>query len=292
MRWIAALFVIALTLTVCEPMGTASADPSGGVTAGGDYFDLAVTGTGAGGTSAPGSTAGGGPVSGASSGGGPVSYWIPTCAPILGLSTVSAADGCGGSGIPCGDGGTVGTTYTLAGGVHTNNGMGCIEPTEPGAVTTAAAAPVITPAMILSAFRRIPLPDSEIVVQPPGGETLVNFDTIFSTEAEEDTASVSLLGQLLEFEAFPSSYTWEHGDGSTQTTDHPGRAYAEGVAASRYVSHRYEDAQVTVEPSVDTTWSGRYRLNGGPWLPVAGTVTIEGDPSSLRVVEGQPNLVG
>jgi hypothetical protein len=33
-------------------------------------------------------------------------------------------------------------------------------------------------------------------------------------------------------------------------------------------------------------------VNGGPWLPVPDTVTIEGEPVALEVVEASPILVG
>ena len=58
-----------------------------------------------------------------------------------------------------------------------------------------------------------------------------------------------------------------------------------------YISHQYTDAQVTVQPRVDTTYSARFRVNGGAWQDVAGTVTIDGAPVELRVVEAQPQLV-
>ena len=69
------------------------------------------------------------------------------------------------------------------GGNVTNLGQQCIEPGDPVA---AATAPVLTPGRILEAFRRIPLPEAPLEVQPPGGETLVNLDTILLREQGED----------------------------------------------------------------------------------------------------------
>ncbi|MDQ4052604.1 MAG: hypothetical protein M3237_07870, partial [Actinomycetota bacterium] len=40
----------------------------------------------------------------------------------------------------------------------------------------AAATIQLTPDMVASAFARIPLPPSKLVVQPPNGRTLVNFE--------------------------------------------------------------------------------------------------------------------
>lgn len=235
----------------------------------------------------PGGSGSGGGSTGASD--GPVVGYNPLCEGGGGGTTEEARYGCGGT-VECGNGGTMmgRTIYYPDGSTGTLPPI-CVEPGEEGEGGTA---PVITPGMILAAFERMPLPDSELTLQPPGGETLVNFDTIFSTSNEPETTTITLLGQSLDLEAGATSYEWHHGDGSTQTTDWEGKPFEEGTPMSEFISYRYLDAFETVEPSVDTTWSARYRLNGGPWQPVAGTVTIEGDSASLRVVEGQPNLVG
>jgi hypothetical protein len=60
---------------------------------------------------------------------------------------------------------------------------------------------------------------------------------------------------------------------------------------NQYVSHRYQDAHVTMRPKVDTTYSARFRVDGGAWRDVVGTVTIPGTSVDLRVVEGRPTLV-
>lgn len=45
-------------------------------------------------------------------------------------------------------------------------------------------------------------------------------------------------------------------------------------------------------PSVATTYAAQFRVGGGPWRDVAGTVTIPGTPEGLRVVTARPVLVG
>lgn len=154
------------------------------------------------------------------------------------------------------------------------------------------AAQVLTPAMVLRAFQQVPLPESTLSVQPPGGRTLVNLDTIFSTEAEGFVEAVQLLGRRVELDIRPTSYRWVAGDGTSQVTDWPGRPWAEGVAMEQYVSHVYRDAKVTVRPRVDTTWSARYRVGNGPWRDISESVTIEGEPATLRVLTARPVLVG
>lgn len=145
---------------------------------------------------------------------------------------------------------------------------------------------------VREAFRRTPVPKSELMIQPPDGRTLVNFETILRTEAEQFTRSMNLLGFEVDLEISPSEFRWVHGDGTDQTSSWPGRSYATSipVSSSRYITHSYTQ-KGTVEPRVNTIWTARYRVNGGPWQPVNGTVTIEGDPVDLQILEAVPMLV-
>lgn len=146
--------------------------------------------------------------------------------------------------------------------------------------------PRITPALVLNEIRRIGLPELEARTQPEG-KTLVNFDTIFYTQAEPFTATVTLLGQQVEIVAEPSEFAWRHGDGSTTTTTGPGAPYP-----SKEVVYRYADAHTTVHPSVDVTYTARFRVNGGPWQDIPETVTIAGPQGDLRISEAAPVLSG
>lgn len=146
--------------------------------------------------------------------------------------------------------------------------------------------PTLTPDIVAHAFRRIPLPRLRLVAQP-SGRTLVNFDTIFHVRAERIRREVTLLGQRVALDIEPSSFSWRWGDGRTSTTTSPGAPYP-----SKSVVHRYLDADVTVRPQVSVTWTARWRVDGGRWAPVAGSVTTTGPAATLRVVEAVPNLSG
>lgn len=148
------------------------------------------------------------------------------------------------------------------------------------------ASPTITPALVSTAFQRIPLPRLRTIAQP-ATKTLVNFDTIFHVEADPLRRDVTLLGQRIELDITPSSFTWTWGDGQSDTTHTPGAAYP-----SRAVVHRYLDADVTVEATVTVTWTARWRVNGGAWADVPGSVRTTGPAATLRVVEAVPNLAG
>ena len=153
--------------------------------------------------------------------------------------------------------------------------------------TPAAPEPAtVTPGDVLTALRRVGLPELTTVVQP-ADRTLVNFDTNFYTEPRPVDLTLTLLDQEVRVEATPASYRWHFGDGTSATTTDPGAAYPELA-----VTHRYADARVTVRPHVETTYTARFRVRGGDWQDVGGTVTATGPPTALRVAEATPLLSG
>ncbi len=156
----------------------------------------------------------------------------------------------------------------------------------PPPVAGAAAPPQVTEGMVLAAFRRIPLPSLRSHSQP-ANKTLINFDTIFFTEAQPLTRNLTLLGQRVRLEIKPSRFEWVHGDGTTDTTSSPGAPYP-----AKDIVYRYADAHRTVEHRVVVTWSAQWSLNGGPLEPVNGTVTTTGPNTPLRVAEASPVLSG
>ena len=145
--------------------------------------------------------------------------------------------------------------------------------------------PKVTPAMVLSALRRVGLPPPTVHVQP-AGKTLVNFDTIFWTEPQPVDLNLTILGQSVEVEADPTSYRWVFGDGAETTTTDPGRPYPH-----KDVTHRYADAEVT-EPHVEAVYTARFRVGAGDWQDIDETVTVPGPVTDLRIVEGTPLLTG
>ena len=151
----------------------------------------------------------------------------------------------------------------------------------------ATEARIITPGQVLQAMRRLTWSTSPMLIQPPGGETLVNFETNFYTDNTDPvTQTVTLLGQRVSIEAMPAEYTWHFDADATVTTADPGSEYP-----NLDITHQYSTAG-TVAPAVDTVYSGRYRIGNGPWASIPGTHTVPGPPASLRVLEATPRLVG
>jgi hypothetical protein len=168
----------------------------------------------------------------------------------------------------------------------------CPEDPEP----TAATPTIDIPGEVLAAFKRVGLPESAITVQPPGGETLVNFKTILSTQAERHQIQVHLDKVNLDvvLEVWPSRFVWHHGDGTTQESTTPGTPWTEGadVDGDGFITHTYTQKLEAAPVSVDTTWAAQFRVAGAAaWRPVNGTVTITGAPVTLAVREASPELV-
>jgi hypothetical protein len=160
-------------------------------------------------------------------------------------------------------------------------------PCTPGAADNAARA---LPALVLQELKHVPLPAPTLSIQPPNGKTLVGLETIFSTKVEPFTRTLTLLGQQVTLRIKPSSFLWHHGDGTSQTTDWAGKAWDhDSPDIDGYLTHTFEHTG-TVRPSVEVTWSAEYRVGGGAWQTVNGTVTRAGAPVPLQVLEGQPVL--
>jgi len=177
------------------------------------------------------------------------------------------------------------------GGVETS-APGC--PSDPPRTVTTP--PIDIPGEALKEFKKIELPESKINVQPPGGETLVNFKTILSTQAERHQVTVSLKNVNIDLvlEVWPSHFLWKHGDGTTQESTHAGLMWTEGadVDGEGFITHIYTKTLKAAQVSVDTTWSAQFKVVSAPdWRPVNGTVTKVGEAVPLTVREATPELV-
>lgn len=140
--------------------------------------------------------------------------------------------------------------------------------------------------LVIREFHRLSWPGSTLSVQPPGGRTLVNLRTIFFTTNTEPTVqTVRLVGKQVEIEATPTEYTWHFGDGTSRATTSPGRPYPDEDVVHTFAR------KGAVSARVDTTYRGRYRLDGGPWMDIPEPHTVAGQSVRLQVLEARPHLV-
>lgn len=90
----------------------------------------------------------------------------------------------------------------------------------------------------------------------------------------------------MDLHIWPSRFDWRFGDGASMTTTRAGSAYPD-----LDITHDYLRA-ASVSPQVDTTYAAQFRVDGGAWRDVPGTVTIAGNPVDLQVLTARPELVG
>jgi hypothetical protein len=163
----------------------------------------------------------------------------------------------------------------------------CDLPPDPAVpAQEAPVAPAVAPGLVERAFRSIDLPASELIIQPPHGRTLVNFDTNFYTEQPAFDRTVTLLGRRVDLRIWPSQFRWLFGDGAELPSTSAGAPYPNLLITHNYLR------KGGVSPRVDTTYAARFRVDGGPWRDVDGTVTVPGEPVRLEVVTARPVLVG
>lgn len=143
----------------------------------------------------------------------------------------------------------------------------------------------VTPGHVAVAVWSMDLPASELIIQPPDGKTLVNFDTNFYTEPTTIRERLRLLGRDVDVRITAESWTWHFGDGEVLTTTTPGSSYPD-----LEVTHTYL-AKETFEPWLETTYRAEYRIDDGPWQQVSGSAVVPGDPQELQVIGARPVLV-
>jgi hypothetical protein len=143
-------------------------------------------------------------------------------------------------------------------------------------------------ALALREFQdRVRLMKAPLHIQPPNGRTLVNFDTIFWTADPTRTfVDIPILGHRVDLRILPTRYIWRFGDGLQSQTATPGGPYP-----NKDVTHRYAGIG-GVHPSLAVTYRGQYRVDGGPWIDMVGTATVDGPEVELTVVETRAQLVG
>lgn len=193
--------------------------------------------------------------------------------------------------LQCADGTPMKEYYFInADGTHGETRTVCPgDPAEPDPATVVTPP---TPDEIYTAFTAVAPSKAELSIQPPNGQTLVNFETIFSTAAEAFTTDKIGLGKgfTVVFEVRPTAFTWHFGDGTTLETDWPGKPWSKGADVSKLITHVYTDTK-PVKASVTTTWGATVRLNGGAAVPVRGTVNVTSPDIGLEILEAQPQLV-
>jgi hypothetical protein len=143
--------------------------------------------------------------------------------------------------------------------------------------------------------KRVPHPG--IGVAPPGGITLVHIQTLLwlNTPPSQPLGTATLLGHHLTLRVHVHHVDWDFGDGSSDTTPGPQRRYdptdpCHTPTCPRYWGHTYTHTGTTTLHA-HTTWTGQYRIDGGGWLTIPGTVTGPDTTTTLTIRQARGILV-
>ena len=155
--------------------------------------------------------------------------------------------------------------------------------------------PVLSIGQILDAFHTTPWASARINTQPAGNTTLVALPTFFmidwSTEGyqpgEIDTLDPArMLGLRVQIRPAVDHYTYVFGDGTTfGPTPSTGGPWPGGD-----ITHAYPKPG-SYHTRVDTTFTGQFRVNDGPWTQIPDTITIPGPPTTVTVKTAHAVLV-
>lgn len=213
-----------------------------------------------------------------------------------------AAENCGASRIECLEPGRTPTvTYWRAEGTSEwgspTPSCGDTElapPEGPADAEVAVAPPTPSLGQIQEAFRELPFCMPEPTISPPGGKTLINFDTYYTASWPDGSClvpgevsdTVTLLSWDIEYRIAAQDYTYDYGDGQTSgATTSTGGPYPTGD-----VTHQYSDTG-TVDVRIDARLTGDYRVNGGAWQDLAATADLQDEPAvPLTVVRAKNRL--
>jgi hypothetical protein len=157
----------------------------------------------------------------------------------------------------------------------------CHDPTEVGVVQRQ-----LTWVDVIAAVRRVDVPSGEVTGPK---YTLVNLSTTFYTVPHVEDTTLQIIGYSVDVHLQPVRYTWHWGDGSTETTDRPGRPYPATDVTHTYVHATDPGADLSL--SVDVTYQARYRVDGGQWLSIPDPITVPGPSAGLPVRQASAVLV-
>ncbi len=156
-------------------------------------------------------------------------------------------------------------------------------PAPPEDPAAAASAPVVVTLRDIASFR----PATPGNGMEPGGWAIVGLPANFVAEASVEVVSGTLLGQPADVRFTPVGYRWAHSDGGSVESSTPGatwEALGQREFTATATSHAYAAAgEYTV--ALDVILRAEYRFAGSAWRPIAGTLTVPGEPRRVLVGE-------
>ncbi|TXK17134.1 hypothetical protein [Homoserinibacter sp. GY 40078] len=127
----------------------------------------------------------------------------------------------------------------------------------------------------------------------PDGWAVAGLPANFHADPRPVTVSGTLLDLPAEVRFTPTRFTWDYGDDTSRTTSTAGTSWqrlqqAEFTATP--TSHTYRKP-ATVNVRLEIGYHVEYRLDGGRFVPIAGTLTRTAPPTTVTIVRADTVLV-
>lgn len=248
-------------------------------------------GAGGGGAGSGGDPDGGSGRAGGAGGGGTDHARVPACA--LNAPGEMVRDSlCNNATLTCPDPAAIryrlyARPATDPGALWAAGGTQCLTPAQlAGAAPGAGAGPVAPVVVTLADFQRVPFAPGTPVLQPPGGQVLVNVPVHVHGAAQVQVLPTVVAGTAVQVRATPTAYAWDFGDGATAGPSPdpgapwpaPGHEHAYAAPGARAVT-------------MSTTYTGEFSVAGGPWQPIDGDVTIVSPAQPVLARTARASLV-
>lgn len=149
----------------------------------------------------------------------------------------------------------------------------------------------LLPGAVEEAFATLPIAGGAVEFEPD----LLGFGyrgrhTHMFADVQTQTLNENLLGIPVEIRVNPQSFLWDYGDGVSRVTYDPGEPMPDSWQGETVVktdqetptSHVYtETGRFPV--SLTTTFVGEYRVGGGPWIVIPGSVDVQASPGEADI---------
>lgn len=149
----------------------------------------------------------------------------------------------------------------------------------------------LLPGAVEEAFVTLPIAGGSVEFEPDLlGFGYRNRHTHMFADVGTQTLNQTLLGIPVEIRVNPQSFLWNYGDGTSRVTYNPGEPMPDSWQGEAVVktnqetptSHVYSETG-RFPVGLTTTFVGEYRVGGGPWIVIPGSVDVQASPGEADI---------
>ncbi len=171
----------------------------------------------------------------------------------------------------------------------------------PSEETAAGEEPAPLPVVTEQDFAELPIQAATVGFEPEllGFGYRDSHTNVFA-DVETQVLSREMLGYQVEIRAIPAEYHFDYGDGTTlrsfeaggQLPDYDSAGYeVDKTDTETATSHVYTETGV-YPVTISTVYIGEYRIEGGEWISIPGSTSIDSSPGQADIWRISSRSVG